>query len=48
MRTPVFVVSNQVRHKPGIASTRTGLRLEISDLNNREIVLFRQHNAKSN
>ena len=32
MRKPVFGVSDQVRHKPGLTVTEDGYRLEISDL----------------
>ena len=38
MRKPVFGVSDQVRYKPGCATTGDGERLEISDLG-RGIVL---------
>ena len=38
-RKPNFWVSNQVRHKPGCATTDDGWRLEISDLGSRRIVL---------
>ena len=38
-RTPVFGVSDQVKHKPGCTATEDGLRLEISDIVRREIVL---------
>ena len=33
------LVSDLVRHKPGCTATEDGLRLEISDLGSREIVL---------
>ena len=33
------LVSDLVRHKPGCSSTEDGLRLEISDLESRKIVL---------
>ena len=39
MRKQVFGVSNQFRHKPGCTATEDGLRLEISDLGSRGIVL---------
>ena len=39
VRKPVLGVSDQVRHKPGCAVTEDGLRLEISDLGSRGIVL---------
>ena len=39
MRNPVFGVSYQVQHKPGCTATEDGLRLEISDLGSRMIVL---------
>ena len=32
MRKPVFVVSDQVQHKPGCSATEDGKRLEISNL----------------
>ena len=32
MRKPVFGVSYQVQHKPGCTATESGMRLEISDL----------------
>ena len=32
MRKPVFVVSDQVQHKPGCSATEDGKRLEISHL----------------
>ena len=35
MRKPVFGVSDQVRHKPGCTAIEDGLRLEISNLENR-------------
>ena len=40
VRKPVFGVSDQVRHKPGCTATKDGMRLEISDLGSRGIVLF--------
>ena len=39
MRKPVFRASDQVRHKLGCTATEDGLRLEISDLTSRGIVL---------
>ena len=39
VRKPVFVVSDQVRHKPGCTATEDGQRLEISNLVSRGIVL---------
>ena len=39
VRKPVFVVSDQVRHKPGCAATEDGKKLEFSDLGSRGIVL---------
>ena len=39
VRNPVFGVSDQVRHKPGCAMIEDGLRLEISDLGSKGIVL---------
>ena len=39
LRKPVFRVSDLVRHKPGCTATEDSLRLEISDLGNRGIVL---------
>ena len=39
VRKPVFGVSDQVRHKPGCTTTEDGLRLEISYLGSRGIVL---------
>ena len=39
VRKPVFGVFDQVRHKPGCTTTEDGLRLEISDLDSRGIVL---------
>ena len=39
VRKPVFGVSDLVRHKPGRTTTEDGYRLEISDLDRREIVL---------
>ena len=39
VRKPVFGVSDQVPHKPGCTATEDGWRLEISDLDRREIVL---------
>ena len=39
VRKTVFGVSDQVRHKPGCTVTENGLRLEISDLGRRRIVL---------
>ena len=38
-RKPVFGVSDQVRHKPPCAPTGGGLKLEILDLERREILL---------
>ena len=38
-RKPIFGVSDLVRHKPGCAAKENGLRLEISDLESRRIVL---------
>ena len=35
MRKPVFGVSDDVRHKPGCTATEDGLRLKISDLENK-------------
>ena len=32
VRKPVFVVSDQVRYKPGYSATEDSWRLEISDL----------------
>ena len=40
MRKPVFGVSDLVRHKPGCTTTEDGLRLEITSLRSREIVLL--------
>ena len=39
VRKPVFGVSNQIRHKLGCTTTEDALRLEISDLESRGIVL---------
>ena len=39
VRKPVFMVSDQVAHKPGCTVTEDGWRLEISDLGCRGIVL---------
>ena len=39
MRKSVFGVSDQVLHNPGCTATEDGLRLEISDLGSRGIVL---------
>ena len=39
MRKPVYVVFDQVRHKPGCTAKEDGFRLEISDLRSRRIVL---------
>ena len=39
VRKPVFVVSDQVRHKPGCTATQDGYKLEISDLESRRLVL---------
>ena len=39
VRKLVFGVSNQIRHKPGCTATEDGLRLEISELESRGIVL---------
>ena len=39
VRKPVFGVSDQDRHKPGCTATEDGLRLEISYLGRRGIVL---------
>ena len=39
-RKPVFGVSDLVRYKPGCATSEYGLRIEISDLGSRRIVLF--------
>ena len=39
VRKPVFRVSDHVQHKLGCAVTEDGLRLEISDLGSRGIVL---------
>ena len=38
-RKPVFGFSDQVLHKPGCAATEDGERLDILDLESREIVL---------
>ena len=35
MRSPVFGVVDQIRHKPGSTIIEDGLRLEISDLRSR-------------
>ena len=37
MRKPVFVFSDQVRHKPGCAASGEGLSFEISDLGKEEL-----------
>ena len=39
MRKPGFGVSDHVQHKPGCAVTEDGVRLEISDVASRGIVL---------
>ena len=39
MRKSVFGVSDMVQHKPGCTTTEDALRLEISDLESRGIVL---------
>ena len=39
VRKPVFGVSDQVPHKPGCTTTQDGMRLEISDIGRRWIVL---------
>ena len=39
VRKPVFGVFDQVLHKPGCTTTEDALRLEISDLESRGIVL---------
>ena len=39
MQKPVFVVSNQVRHKQGCVGTEDDQRLKISDLGNVGILL---------
>ena len=39
VRKPVFVISDQVQHKLGCATTEDDLRLKISDLASRWIVL---------
>ena len=39
VRKPVFGVSDQVPHKPGCTATEDGLRLGISDLGSRGVVL---------
>ena len=39
VRKPVFGVSDQVRCKPGCTATEDGQKLEILDLESREIVL---------
>ena len=43
--SPVLRVSDQVPHKPSCAATEDGLRLEISDLRSRGIVLFLSKNT---
>ena len=40
MSQPVFGVSDQFRHKLAGAATEDGYRLEINDLERREMVLF--------
>ena len=45
VRKPVFRVSDQVRHKPVCAATEDGLRLQISDLGSRGIVLSVERKA---
>ena len=40
VRKPVFGVSDLVRHKPGCTTTEDGLRLEISYIRSRGIVLY--------
>ena len=39
LRKPVVGVSDQIRHKSGCNATQDGLRLEISDLESKGIVL---------
>ena len=47
MRKPVFGASDQVPHKPGCTTTEDGLRLEISNLGSRGIVLIRIAKTKA-
>ena len=44
-RKPAFGVSDQVRHKPACAATEASKRLEISDIETRDIILSRQLSA---
>ena len=46
MRKPVFVVSDQVRHKTGCPATENGKRLEILDLGSRGILLSMYQNQR--
>ena len=39
LRKPVFAVFGQVKYKPGCTATEDGLKLEISNLESRVIVL---------
>ena len=48
MRKSVFWISDQVRHKPAIAATESSKRLEISDIETRDIILSRQTRVDSN
>ena len=46
MRKPVFGVCDQVRLKPACSATETSHRLEISDIETRDIILSRQWTTK--
>ena len=46
-RKSVFGICDQVRHKPACAATEARQRLEISDIETRDIILSRQRIAKA-
>ena len=46
-RKPVFGVCDQVRLEPACSATETSLRLEISDIETKDIILSRQWTTKS-
>ena len=42
MRKPVFVVCDQVSHKPACSAKEGSWRLEISDIETRDIILSKK------
>ena len=46
-RKPIFVVCDQVRHKPACAAKEARLRLVILDIETRGIILSRQRKTKA-